>query len=205
VEKVAETTYPVHDLVAHRWSPRAFAEKPVETETLLSLLEAARWAASCFNAQPWRYLIATKEKPDDYARLLSCLVEFNQQWAKSAPVLMISIAKTTFDHNGKPNAHSWHDVGQASASMAIQATALGLQIHQMAGFSAEKVRELYQLPAEFEPVAAIAIGYPGDPATLPENFREREVAPSSRNAIEAFAFTGNWGNPILPDDEALEE
>ena len=184
---------PVHELIAARWSPRAFADRPVEREKLLSVLEAARWAASSYNGQPWRFLLATKAEPEEYERLLTCLIPFNQQWAKAAPMLLVSLAKKDFDHNGQPNAHFFHDVGQATANMALQATALGLQVHQMAGFDGDKVRQGYGVPDEFAPVAAIALGYPGDPEMLPENFKERELAPRNRRPVEEFAFVGAWG------------
>lgn len=192
MEKIAPTDYPVADLIARRWSPRAFAETPVEKEKLLSLLEAARWASSCYNGQPWHYLIATREEPEAYDKILGTLIEFNQGWAKGAPVLMIGLAKKTFAHNGQPNGHAQHDLGQASANMALQAVELGLQIHQMAGFSPEKVATEFAIPEDYQPMTAIAVGYPGDPATLPEQLQERETAPGERNTVESFTHWGGW-------------
>ncbi|MDX1933724.1 MAG: nitroreductase family protein [Capsulimonadales bacterium] len=197
MEKIAPTDYPVHELISHRWSPRAFSHRPVEPETLHSLLEAARWSASCFNEQPWRYLIVTRDEPEAFARLLETLVEFNQNWAKSAPVLMVSVAKKTFARNGMPNAHAAYDTGQATAALALQATALGLQIHQMAGFSPEKVRSAFSLPEDYEPMAAIALGYPGAPESLPEEYREGETAPRKRHPIASFAFLNGWDRPVV--------
>jgi nitroreductase len=194
MEKPADTTYPIEELLKRRWSPRAFAARPVEPEKLQSLWEAARWAASTANQQPWYFIVAQKDDAAEYARLLSCLRENNQQWASQAPVLMISVAKLTFDANGQPNRHAFHDVGLAVANMILQATALGLGVHQMAGFSPERVRELYGVPEGFEPVAGIVLGYPGDPATLPEDLRNRELAPRTRKPLEAFVFEGAWGN-----------
>src|SRR6185436_6826024 len=146
MEKPAPTDYPVEEIIRRRWSPRSFAEQPVEPDKLRSLLEAARWAPSSFNEQPWSYIIATKDKPDEFAQLLSCLVEKNQQWAQLAPVLMVSVAKLNFEKNGKPNRHAFHDVGLAVANMIVQATAFGLFVHQMAGFSPDKVREIFGVP-----------------------------------------------------------
>jgi nitroreductase len=193
MEKLADTTYPIEPLLKQRWSPRAFAERPVEIEKLLSLWEAARWSASCANQQPWYFLVATKEEPAEYARLLSCLRENNQLWASQAPVLMVSVAKLAFDMNGQPNRYAFHDVGLAVANLIVQATALGLGVHQMAGFYPDKVRELYGVPDDFEPVAGIVLGYPGDPATLPEELRQRELAPRTRKPCESFVFQGAWG------------
>src|SRR5829696_1208912 len=132
--KLHDTAHPVHDLVRRRWSPRAFSSRAVERETLLSVLEAARWAPSSFNAQPWSFLVATQEDPAGFERMLNCLVPQNQAWAKAAPVLMIAVAKTHFEHNGKPNRHALYDTGQAVAFLTLQATALDLYVHQMAGF-----------------------------------------------------------------------
>ncbi|HXF91696.1 MAG TPA: nitroreductase family protein [Nitrospiraceae bacterium] len=193
MEKPADTAHPIHDLLKRRWSPRAFSDKPVEPETLCRLWEAARWAPSCFNDQPWYFLVATKQDRADYDRMLGCLNEGNAVWARHAPVLMISVARTTFQHDGGPNRHALHDVGQAVAGLTLQATALGLFVHQMAGFFPEKVRQAYAVPEGFEPVAAIALGYPGDPALLPEKLRQREVAPRSRRPLEDFVFSGQWG------------
>src|SRR5712692_6338646 len=193
MEKLAETQYPIHDLLRRRWSPRAFSSRPVEPDKLRSLWEAARWAPSSFNEQPWSFIVATKQDPAEYARLLSCLVEGNIQWAQHAPVLMVSVARLSFEEDGKPNRHAFHDVGQAAANLIVQATALGLMAHQMAGFHPDKVRELYGVPELNEPVAAIALGYPGDPQSLPDKLRTRELAPRERKHIAEFVFTGRWG------------
>jgi nitroreductase len=193
MEKPAETTYPIHELLRKRWSPRAFSDRPVEPEKLCSLLEAARWAPSSFNEQPWSFIAATKEDRVEYDRLLICLTETNVLWAQKAPVLMISVARLRFEMGGKPNRHAFHDVGLAVENLVIHATSVGLFVHQMAGFYPEKVRDLYKIPEGYEPVAAIALGYPGDPESLPERLRERERAPRTRKSIEEFVFTGQWG------------
>jgi nitroreductase len=193
MKKPAETTYPIEPLLRQRWSPRAFAERPVEIDKLLSLWEAARWSASCANQQPWYFIVATKDDQAGYARMLSCLRENNQLWASQAPVLMVSVAKLSFDANGQPNRYAFHDVGLAVANLVVQATALGLYVHQMAGFYPDKVRGLYGVPADFEPVAGIVLGYPGDPSTLPEDLRQRELVPRTRKPCESFVFQGAWG------------
>jgi len=193
MRKLAETRYPIHELLRERWSPRAFADRMVEPEELRSLLEAARWAPSSFNEQPWSFIVATKQHPGEYERLLSCLVEGNVRWAQHAPVLMLSVAKLAFERNGKPNRHAFHDVGLAVENLVIQATALGLAVHQMAGFHVDKARELFSIPDGHEPVAALVLGFPGDPAGLPEDLREREVAPRIRKPLESFVFSGQWG------------
>ena len=193
MEKPADAQYPIHELIKRRWSPRAFSDRPVERDTLRSLLEAARWAPSSNNEQPWSFIVAAKDDPAEFGRLLSCLVEGNSLWAQHAPVLMVSIARMSFEDDGKPNRHAFHDVGQAVANLIVQATALGLMAHQMAGFHPDKVRELYGVPKEFEPVAAMALGYPGDPQSLPEKLRTRELASRERKPLTGFVFTGRWG------------
>ena len=195
MQKLAETRYPIHELLRERWSPRAFADRMVEPEKLRSLLEAARWAPSSFNEQPWSFIVATKEHPGEYERLLSCLVEGNIRWAQHAPVLMLSVARLAFERNQKPNRHAFHDVGLAAENLVIQATALGLAVHQMAGFHVDKARELFSIPDGHEPVAALVLGFPGDPAGLPEDLRERELAPRIRKLLESFVFSGQWGQP----------
>ena len=193
MSRLAKTDYPIHELLQKRWSPRAFADTPVEPDKLKRLLEAARWAPSSNNEQPWHYIVATKDEPEEFGRLLACLVEKNQSWAKAAPVLMLSVASTVFARNGKPNRHALHDVGQAVADLTMQATSLGLFVHQMAGFSVEKARETYGIPETAEPVAAMAVGYLGDPNVLPPDLREREMALSGRKPIGEFVFSGVWG------------
>jgi nitroreductase len=195
LENLVEAPYTVHDLIRGRWSPRAFANRTVERDKLLSLLEAARWAASSNNEQPWSLIVATKDQPSEYARLLSCLVESNQSWAQSAPVLMLSVAKLHFDHNGKANHHAFHDVGAAACNLSTQAIALDLFVHQMAGFNAETARSQFSIPNDYEPVAMIAIGYLGDSETLPAALQARELAPRTRKPLTEFVFTGGWGQP----------
>jgi nitroreductase len=195
MEKPAQIDYPILEVLKRRWSPRVFSDRMVEPEKLRSLFEAARWAPSSFNEQPWSFIVTTKDKPEDHARLLGCLVEKNQQWARTAPVLMVSVAKLNFDRTGKPNRHAFHDVGLAVGLLLVQATALDLFVHQMAGFAPEKVAQTYNIPAEFAPVAAIAIGYGVEPEQLPEPSRQSESAPRSRKPLQSFVFAHRWGEP----------
>jgi nitroreductase len=192
MEKPADTKFPIHELLRRRWSPRAFSPQPVSPEVLGSLLEAARWAPSSYNEQPWAYLVATKENPQEFQRLLSTLVEGNRAWAQHAPVLMLSVAKKHFERNGQPNRHAFYDTGQATMSLIVQATDLGLSAHQMAGFSVEKARELFSIPPEWEPAAAIALGYPVEADAVPETLRAKESLPRSRKPLEDFVFSGTW-------------
>jgi nitroreductase len=195
MKKPAITTYPIHDLVRERWSPVGFADRPVEREKLLSLFEAARWAASSYNEQPWRFIVCPKADPEAYGRLLGCLVAQNAAWAQHAPVLMLTVAKLRFTHNDAPNRFALHDVGQAIATLLVQATALGLHAHQMAGFDAAKACGAFGIPDGFEPVAAVALGYLGDPQALPAPLKERELLPRQRKPLNDLVFGGQWSAP----------
>jgi nitroreductase len=184
---------PIHEILSHRWSPRAFAARPVEPEKLRSLFEAARWAASTGNSQSWFYIVAPKDtEPENFQRALECLVELNQAWAKNAPVLAFSLARPSFE-NGKPNRHALHDTGAASANLCAEAASLDLQVHQMAGIDAEKVRRTFAVPEGYDVVAGMAIGYPGDPQSLLEPLRQREIGPRERKPLDSFVFSGSWG------------
>jgi nitroreductase len=194
MNKPAVTDVPIHELVRNRWSPRAFAEKPVPREVLRSLFEAARWAPSSNNEQPWVYLVATKDDAENFAKMLGVLVEFNAGWAKHAPVLALSVAHLKTQREGKPNRVALHDVGSATAQLTFEANSRGLLVHQMAGFDSDKARQAFAIPADWEPVAAMAIGYPGDPETLSERLRERELAPRTRKPLSEFVMSGGWGH-----------
>lgn len=195
MQKYARNDHPIHDLLKQRWSSRAFSEQSVEREKLLSLFEAVRWSPSCFNAQSWRLIVATKEEPEAYAKLLSCLTEGNQGWAQYAPVLMLTLARTTFEVDGSLNRHAWYDVGLAIQSMIVQATSMGLMVRQMAGIQPERARELYQIPPEYDVVTAIAIGYHGTTERLSEKNQRRETEERTRKPLSAFVFGEDWEQP----------
>lgn len=193
--KTAVTDHPIHELIADRWSPRAFADTRVEAEALGSLFEAARWAASCFNEQPWRFLVASRDTdPDGHARLATCLMSGNA-WAARAPVLALSVAKRTFTRNDKPNRHAAHDVGLAVGNLSIQAQACGLVLHQMGGFDGEKARAELGIPDDHDPIAMIAIGYPGAADSLPDELAARERAPRERLPLRSILFGAGWEHP----------
>lgn len=194
MEKPAITDHQIHPLIAQRWSPRAFDSKLVETEKLAQLFEAARWSASCFNDQPWTFIVATKDDTVNYQKLLDCLVPANVVWAQVAPVLGLVVAQKNFKHNGKPNSWGEYDAGQAAATLALQATALDLVTHQMGGFDAAKAIATFNIPETARPIAAIAIGYAGDTSNLPPDLQERETAPRDRQPLSSFVFTGEWGS-----------
>jgi nitroreductase len=193
MEKSADTNFPINELIQNRWSPRAFSDETVDEETLCSLFEAARWAPSCYNDQPWFFVVGRRDEDAEvYEDLLDCLVEENQSWAKNAPVLALSVARTQFDFNGKPNRHALHDVGLAVENLVIEAMDRGLYVHQMAGFVEAKARTKFNIPEECEPVAGMAIGYPGDPSQLPEDKREQEEAKRERKPLDSMVFGESW-------------
>jgi nitroreductase len=183
----------VEDLILKRWSPRSFADKPVSTEDLTKIFTAASWAASSYNEQPWRFFVG-KKGDATYAKILDSLIEFNQGWAKTAPVLILSVGKKTFTQNDQPNAYALHDTGAASANLVLQAIALGLHTHGMGGFDKDKVRASLEIPEAFEIGAVWALGYLGDPAALPAPLKEMELAPRQRNPLSAFVFEA-WQKP----------
>jgi nitroreductase len=195
-EKFADTLPSVHELVRARWSPRAFSDREVSNEDLKTIFEAARWAASSFNEQPWRFLVARKSDRAAYEKLLHLLVPFNQAWAKSAPVLFIMVAKKTFSHNGTPNAYSVHDAGQALAHIFLQATALGLHAHGMAGFDRDRARKELGIPDDYDFGAAVALGYLGSPDQLSEQHRQTELAKRQRKPLKEIVFSANFGQPL---------
>lgn len=174
----APTDHPITDLVANRWSPLSYADKPVEEEKINSLLEAARWAPSSFNEQPWSYVVGRKGD-EIHEKLASTLMEGNA-WAKNAGVLMLSVGKSFFEHKHKANRHFMHDLGAATALMTMQATDMDLVTHQMAGFDADKARELFNIEEDFEPCAMIAIGYQGELDALDEGQQERQKGARQR-------------------------
>ncbi len=196
LRKPADASHPIHELIGERWSPRAFADRPVEREKLYSLFEAARWAASAGNQQPWYFLVGTKEDAENHARLVATLWERNILWAQYAPVLILVIAKL-YDRPGK-EVTSFYDVGMAVGNLVTQAVDLGLVTHQMGGFDAEKAREALSIPEGYQPLAMIALGYLGTPDGLPDDLRERELAPRSRKPLEEFVFEGQWEQSIRP-------
>lgn len=197
--KIALTSQLIHDLIARRWSPRAFDKnKPMSRELLIALLEAARWAPSCFGDEPWRYLIWDKNRDAaGWQKAFDCLAEGNQVWVKNAPLLLASIAGSQFSRNGKPNRWGQHDTGAASENLVLQAVALGLAAHQMGGFDADKLRQSFGIPAGYTPMAMIAVGYQADAGILEGELQQRELAPRLRQPLGEKFFEGTWGKPVV--------
>ncbi len=180
------------DVLSQRWSPRAFAPRAIEAGELSALFEAARWAPSCYNDQPWSFLVTRRDTDASYQQLLSCLMAANQAWAATAPVLVLNTVRKNFSHNGKPNRWAFYDLGLAVGNLLSEATHRGLLVHQMAGFDVELAQRTLGLPDDHEAVAVMAIGYLGDPASLPAGVEEKSPATRERKARSTFVFGGQW-------------
>lgn len=202
--KRAPADFPIHDLVGERWSPRAFSDRPVAPDVLASLFEAARWSPSSSNEQPWAYLVETKDDQQNFAKLVSILVPANAGWAKNAPVLTLAVVELAFAKTGMANRNAQYDVGAASAWLTVEATSRGLFVHQMAGYDVEKARQVFEIPAGWDPIAAMAIGYPGEADALPEPLRNREIASRARKPLAGFVMSGAWGRKaaFIPETSA---
>lgn len=193
--KTALPDHPILKLLAERWSPYGFKDRLVPNSDLRSVFEAARWAASSYNEQPWNYLIATKANPQEFERLLSCLLEQNQAWAKTAPVLVLGVVNLRFTKNNQDNRAAVHDLGLAAGNLVVEATNRGLSVHQMIGILPDRARELFRIPAHHEAWTAMAIGYKADPTDLPEALKQRDQTPRQRKPLQNFVFSGQWGQP----------
>ncbi len=199
MQKPAITATPIDDLLAARWSPRAYdATKAVTQQQILSMLEAARWAPSCFGDQPWRYVVCDKTtNPQAWQHAYDCLVPGNQAWAVNAPVLILICADTLFSHNQKPNRWASYDTGAATENVCLQAASLGLAAHQMGGFDGAKAREVFNIPAQVEMMAMVSVGYMAEAETLPDELREREQAARTRRPLGELFFNGVWDKPVV--------
>ncbi|QDG51064.1 nitroreductase [Persicimonas caeni] len=190
--KLAATDHPVHDLIARRFSPRAFANKPIDDATLRSIFEAARWAPSAFNAQPWSFIVARREDETAFEKASSMLMDGNKRWATEAAALVLVMAQTHDPETGRNYSHGRHDVGLATGFLLLQALDHDVYAHPMAGIHRDKIAEAYGIPEHFEPITALALGYLGEPADLPDDLEERERAPRSRRPQDDFVHMGEW-------------
>lgn len=200
-EKKAKTAVPINSLIASRWSGRAFdPDRPITPEQLLRLVEAARWAPSCFGDEPWRFIICDKSSDSGAWQLaFDCLSEGNKTWAVHAPLLILSVADSVLSKNKKPNRWGQHDTGAAAFSICIQATEDGLMVHQMGGFDVDKARQSFSVPDAYMPMAMMAIGYQLPLEKIEGELRERELSERRRNPVGDNFFSGGWGKPYSPD------
>jgi nitroreductase len=199
MRKPAITQVPVQQTIAERWSGRAYdASKKVSTEQTLALLEAARWAPSCYGDQPWRFIVWDKHADAaSWQKGFDCLMPGNQVWVKDAPLLLLTTANSLFKHNGQPNRWGQYDSGAAAENLCLQAASMGLMAHQMGGFDADKARQVFAIPEQYALMAMMAVGYPADISTLSAEVLERETAPRQRRALGELFFSGAWGKPII--------
>ena len=195
MRKPAPADRPIHPLLTERWSPYAFTDEGVAEEDLIALFEAARWAASSYNEQPWRFIVARREEPAAFEKVLSCLVPFNQGWAGHAPVLALGLVQTLRPGDGSPNAAAQHDLGLAAATLTVEATYRGLSVHQMSGIVADRIRDAWALPDDVLPLTALAIGHAASLSETPEAMRERQRRPRERRRLPEFVFGERWGDP----------
>jgi len=193
MSKEAQADHPIHQLITKRWSPYGYGDRPISEEDLAALFEAARWAASAYNEQPWRFIVARSTATEEHEKLLSCLVEPNRDWAKAASVLVLCVVSQSFARNGKANRTAAHDLGLAAGNLSLEATARGLSIHQMSGILPEVARETYQIPEGYEATTALTIGYPASPEHAQEPYGERDAAPRTRKPLAELVFEAEWG------------
>jgi nitroreductase len=198
ISKPAKTSTPIDELIAKRWSPRAFdAEHDLTQPQVTALLEAARWAPSCYGDQPWYYVVCHKSSnPHAWEDAFSCLVPFNQAWVKNAPLILLSTCQDTFHHNGEPNHCAQHDTGAASENLCLQAASMGLAAHQMAGFDADRAIQLFSIPKGYTTLAMIAVGYQTSETVLSKDLMLLEQGERKRDSIEKHFFNGTWGERL---------
>lgn len=199
MQKPAVTQVAIDPLLAARWSSLAFdPNKPISPEKIIALVEAAHWAPSSYNDQPWRFIVCDKHsQPQAWKLAFDCLVPANQAWLVHAPLLLIGCANTLLEMNQKPNRFGQYDTGAAAVSLCLQATSMGLMTHQMGGFNADKAREDFAIPAQFTPMAMLAVGYAADASNLPEDLSARETAARKRKPLGELFFNGAWAKPII--------
>lgn len=199
MQKPAITQVPIDPILANRWSGRAYdASKSVSKEQIIAMLEAARWAPSCFGDQPWRFVVWDKQTDNkSWQKAFDCLAPANQAWVKDTPVLMLVCADTLFNHNQKPNRWGQYDTGAAAENICLQAASMGLMAHQMGGFDSDKAREAFAIPEQYIPMAMLCVGYAADISTVTGDALDRETAARTRRPLSELFFDGNWGNPIV--------
>jgi nitroreductase len=193
----------IDELIKKRFSTRAYSERLVEKEKLVELFEAAQWAPSSMNEQPWRFIITTKNEEESFNKLFDTLSDGNKIWAVKAPVLILVSAKKTIDRNGKLNRYSFYDTGSAVAFLVLQAMEMGLYVHQLGGFNVNEAANELNVPNDYEPVVVLVLGYRSDVQDLPENLRVREKAVRTRQPLENIVFEGEFGRSFINDEKAL--
>ena len=199
MDKPAITQVPIDATLAHRWSGRAYdASKPVTPAQIIALLEAARWAPSCYGDQPWRFVVCDRSSDAEaWQRAYDCLAPSNQTWVKNAPLLLLVTADSKFNHNGQDNRWGQYDTGAAAENLCLQASSMGLMAHQMGGFDVSRARAAFAVPEQYALMSMVCVGYPADIDSVTGEARERELAPRARRALGELFFRGGWGKPIV--------
>ena len=197
-ERRAITSVPIDDLLARRWSPRAYdAARRVSRDQLTALIEAARWAPSCNGDEPYRYIVIDRQDdPDAWAKMFECLNTNNKKWVKNVPLVLISCAGSRFANDGSPNRWGQHDTGAASLSLVLQAVSIGLIGHRMGGWDLDKQSAAFEIPAEYTPMAIVAVGYQAEPDVLDEETKKKEFRPRARKPIEGHFYEAAWDKPV---------
>jgi nitroreductase len=193
----------IDELIKKRFSTRAYSERPVEKGKLVELFDAAQWAPSSMNEQPWRFIVTTKNDGESFNKLFDTLSDGNKIWAGKAPVLILVSAKKTIDRSGKLNRYSFYDTGSAVAFLVLQAMEMGFYVHQLGGFNVNEAANVLNVPNDYEPVVVLVLGYRGDVQNLPENLRVREKAIRTRQPLENIVFEGEFGRSFINDEKAL--
>ena len=183
----------IHNLISERKSIRAFSDKEISDEALITLLEAARWAPSSMNEQPWRFIVVRKENTEAFQKMIQCLNDSNKIWAQHASVLLLTVANNTITTLNKPNAYAWHDIGLAIGNLSLQAISMDIFLHQMGGFKSEEAKKLFNIPNGFDPVSVIALGYQGNAEALPSPLRERELKQRERKPLSEIVYSNTFG------------
>ena len=198
MQKPAMTQVPINETLANRWSGRAYdASKKVSHEQTIALLEAARWAPSCFGDEPWRFIVWDKNTDmAAWQQAFDCLVPGNQSWVKDAPLLLLVCAATLFNHNQQPNRWAQYDTGAAAENLCLQASSMGLMAHQMGGFVADKARVTFAIPEQYTLMAMVAVGYAADVSTIEGEILARETAARKRRPLGELFYTGTWGKSV---------
>ena len=183
----------IHNLISERKSIRAFSDKEISDEALITLMEAARWAPSSMNEQPWRFIVVRKENTEAFQKMIQCLNDSNKIWAQHASVLLLTVANNTITTLNKPNAYAWHDIGLAIGNLSLQAISMDIFLHQMGGFKSEEAKKLFNIPNGFDPVSVIALGYQGNAEALPSPLRERELKQRERKPLSEIVYSNTFG------------
>lgn len=199
MHKPAETQEPIHEIIANRWSGRGYdANIAVSKAQIISMLEAARWAPSCYGDQPWRFIVWDKNQDAAaWQKAYDCIMPGNQTWAKNAPVLILVCADTLFNHNQKPNRWGGYDTGAAALSLSLQATSLGLMTHQMGGYDGDKARAAFNIPEQYQTMAMLSVGYAADIDSLDDELKEREQAPRQRRELGELFYSDTWDKAVI--------